>query len=175
MNTGLHLAQSNSHAFFKLIANPVKFRLFLLRKLPAAFFSGLKIAEVNNKKCAVVVPYKWFTKNPFRSTYFACHSMAAEMSTGVLAMANVYKRNPGVSMLVVSVEGNFYKKATGLTTFVCTDGEAFEKIIEVAITTGEAKTLRSKSVGHNAVGEVAAEFYITWSFKTKSKKTISLN
>ncbi len=170
MNTGVDLSKSNSQAFFKLIANPVKFRLFLFQKLPAAFFSGLRIVNVSNKKCAVSVPYKWFTKNPFRSTYFACHSMAAEMSTGVLAMANVYKRSPGVSMLVVSVEGNFYKKATGLTTFVCTDGEAFDKIVEEAITSGEAKTIKAKSVGHNDAGDLAAEFYITWSFKAKKHK-----
>src|SRR5689334_1334334 len=109
MNT-VSMADTNASAFFALTRNQVTFRLFLLKKLPAAYFSGLRVKEVSEYACAVTVSFRWFTQNPFRSTYFACLSMAAEMSTGILAMAHVYKRSPKVSMLVVSVEGKFYKK-----------------------------------------------------------------
>src|SRR5215217_2838876 len=110
--------------FFKLISHPVKFRMFLLSRLPAAYFAGVRARSVSPEKCTVSVPYKWFTKNPFRSTYFACLSMAAEMSTGILSMAHVYKREPRISMLVVAVEGKFYKKATAKTEFICKEGTA---------------------------------------------------
>jgi hypothetical protein len=109
------------------------------------------------------------SKNPFRSTYFACLSMAAEMSTGALAMAHLYKINPPVSMLVVKVESEYFKKATGTTNFVCSDGELFQQAIEQTIATGEPKTVRAKSIGRNKDGDVVAEFYITWSFKAKKK------
>ena len=79
-----------SAAFFSVIGNPLKYRLFLLRHLPAAYFSGLRIEKMDEQHCVVSVPYKWFTRNPFRSTYFACLSMAAEMSTGVLALGLNY-------------------------------------------------------------------------------------
>ena len=36
--------------------------------------------------------------------------MAAEMSTGILCMGNIYKRNPAVSMLVLNKEAYFIKK-----------------------------------------------------------------
>src|SRR3954470_21979860 len=111
-----------SPAFFTLVANPVKIRLFMLQKLPAAYFSGLRLKEVNEEQCAVSVPYKWFTRNPFRSTYFACLSMAAEMSTGILAMSHLYGSEPGVSMLVVGIEGRFHKKAVARTRFICNEG-----------------------------------------------------
>ena len=94
----------NSNAFFLIANNPFKFRLFLLSKLPAAYIAGIRIKECNDEVCSVSVPYKWLTQNPFRSTYFACLSMAAEMSTGALAMANVYKRKPSASMLITSVD-----------------------------------------------------------------------
>ena len=71
----------NAEKFLQLINNPFKFRLFLLAKLPSAFFSGVRVLVADEKKCVVTVPYKWFSKNPFKSTYFACLSMAAEMST----------------------------------------------------------------------------------------------
>src|SRR6476646_11547024 len=102
----------SQNAFIDLVKHPVKFRMFLFSKLPAALFSGVRLKYVDEEKCEVVVPFKWFTRNPFRSTYFACLSMAAEMSTGLLAMANIYGRKPRVSMLITGMEARFHKKAT---------------------------------------------------------------
>jgi hypothetical protein len=157
----------NTFKFIKLMKHPVKFRMFLLTKLPAAYLAGVRVREVDEKHCVVTVPYKWLSQNPFRSTYFACLSMAAEMSTGCLAMAHLYKSNPPVSMLVVKVDSEYFKKATGQTRFVCEEGDLFQKAIEETIASGEAKTVKAKSVGTNKEGEVVAEFYITWSFKAK--------
>ena len=141
--------------------------MFLLSRLPSAYFSGVRIREVDENRCVVTVPYKWFSQNPFRSTYFACLSMAAEMSTGALAMAHLYKHSPPVSMLVVKVESEYFKKATGRSTFICEDGPLLKQAIEDAVATGEGKVVRARSVGRNSAGEVVAEFYVTWSFKAK--------
>ena len=154
-------------SFIKLLKHPVKFRMFLFSKLPSAYFAGLRIKEADEKHCAVTVPYKWFSQNPFHSTYFACLSMAAEMSTGALAMAHLYKRKPAVSMLVIKVESEYFKKATGMTTFVCEDGEIIKNAIEESIATGESRIVRARSIGKNKDGEIVAEFFITWSFKAK--------
>lgn len=94
--------------------------------------------------------------------------MAAEMSTGVLALAHIYKRQPAVSMLVSKVEGSFLKKATGITVFTCEDGLTIKQTIEDAIITGEGKIITAKSYGRNKEDEIVAEFAITWSFKVKS-------
>ena len=158
----------NATVFMRLMKHPVKFRMFLFSKLPSAFFAGVRVKEIDEKKCVVTVPYKWFSQNPFRSTYFACLSMAAEMSTGSLSMMYVYKRKPTVSMLVVKVESEYFKKAIGRTTFTCEDGEMIAKAIEESIATGEARIVRARSTGKNKDGGLVAEFYITWSFKVKS-------
>ena len=158
---------SDSSAFMKLLKHPVKFRMFLLSKLPAAYFAGVRVREIDENRCRVTVPYKWLTQNPFRSTYFACLSMAAEMSTGALCMAHLYKIKPPVSMLVLKVESDYFKKATGRTSFICEDGFVIKETIEQAIQTGEAKAIRAKSIGKNNDGAIVAEFYITWSFKVK--------
>ncbi len=154
--------------FINQITHPLKGRLFLLLKLPSAFFCGVRIRSINGEQCVVTVPYKWFSQNPFRSTYFACLAMAAEMTTGVLGLMQISGRKPSVSMLVVNIEGNFFKKATDVTSFLCEDGKEFERLVDEAIATGEAKTIKAKSVGRNKAGEVVAEFYITWSFKVKN-------
>ena len=162
---------SNASEFLQLIKHPFKFKLFMLSKLPSAFFCGVRVVDADEKKCVVKVPFKWFSQNPFKSTYFACLSMAAEMSTGVLALAHIYKRQPSVSMLVLKVEGNFIKKATGLTIFTCDDGLLIKQTIEDAISTNEGKIVTAKSYGINKENEIVAEFAITWSFKVKSNKS----
>ena len=157
-------------AFIKMIRHPVKFRMFLLSRLPNAYFAGVRIKYIDEKRCEVTVPYKWFTKNPFRSTYFACLSMAAEMSTGALAMAHLYKRRPAVSMLVIKVDSEYFKKAISRITFACEDGDLIRSAIEEAVSSGESKMIRARSVGRNKQGEVVAEFFVTWSFKVKGQQ-----
>jgi hypothetical protein len=159
---------SPADKFFELVRHPIKFRLFLLSKLPSAFFSGVRVRYADEQKCVVTVPYKWFSKNPFKSTYFACLGMAAEMSTGVLAMAHTYKQNPAVSMLVLKIEGNFMKKANSLTTFTCEDGQLVTQLVNDAMASGKPTTATMRSTGKNEEGDTVAEFAITWTFKVKS-------
>lgn len=160
-------AGHDTAAFFSLITNPLSFRLYLLKNLPAAYLSGLRIVTADTDAASVSIPFKWFTKNPFRSTYFACLSMAAELSTGVLAMAHVYKRKPAVSMLVTGIEGKFYKKAVGQTIFTCVDGPVIAEAVNNAVEKMTPQDVKAYSVGKNQQGEVVCEFWINWSFKAK--------
>jgi hypothetical protein len=73
-------------------------------------------------------------------------------------------------MLVVKVESEYFKKATDRSSFVCEDGPLFQQAIEETIATGEARTVRARSVGRNKAGEVVAEFWVTWSFKVRGTK-----
>ena len=155
--------------FLKLARHRFKMGFFMLTKLPAAFFSGVRVKQIESSYCEIAVPYFFFSKNPFRSTYFACLAMAAEMSSGMLAMLHVYKSDPPVSMLVLTLTGNFHKKATGKTIFRCEDGEAIAAAVEQAKRTGEGVTLETISKGYNEKGEVIASFTVLWTFKAKQK------
>lgn len=164
---------ADKNKFIQLIRHRVKFGMFLFSKLPSAFFSGVRVQSIDEHKSVVTVPYKWFSQNPFKSTYFACLAMAAEMSTGLLGMLHTYKNLPQISMLVTGIEGIYYKKATGLATFTCADGDAIRSTIADAINTGEGRTIKAKSAGVNTEGELVAEFFITWSFKAKNNLRLS--
>lgn len=141
----------------------------MLTKLPAAFFSGVRVHNIEPSFCEITVPFFWFSQNPFKSTYFACLAMAAEMSSGLLAMLHVYRSNPSVSMLVLTITGNFYKKATGKIVFRCEEGTAIELAVQKAKETGEGVTVETISKGFNRNGELVAEFKVLWTFKAKSK------
>ncbi len=139
----------------------------MFRKLPSAYFAGVRVKDISPQAAVITVPYKWFSQNPFRSTYFACQSMAAEMSTGLLAMMHIHKRTPAVSMLVLQVNGSFHKKATGTTFFTCDEGDKIREAIEKAIASGEGVTVDVVSTGRNSNGELVSVFNIRWSFKSK--------
>jgi hypothetical protein len=93
--------------------------------------------------------------------------MAAEMSTGVLAMAFTYEQQPAISMLVVKMEAVYSKKATGLTTFTCEDGSLLKQAIQEAMATGKGTNCTIRSVGRDKDDNIIAEFNFTWSFKAK--------
>lgn len=160
---------SNFSLFKKHSGNSFAFRMFLLTQVPAAFFAGVKLEKLEMEEAVVTVSYKWFNKNPFRSVYFAVLLMAGEISTGILCMAYLYKRNPGVSMLLIQNESNFYKKATGKIIFTCTDGTLINEAADKAAAAGEATTVRCRCLGKNEQEETVAELYFTWSFKTRKK------
>lgn len=156
--------------FLDLVTSPIQFRLYLLTKLPSAFFSGVRVQYVDEEKCIVTIPYKWFSTNPFKSTYFACLSMAAEMSTGILAMSCIYERKPAISMLVVNMQANFVKKATGVTTFICEDGKRIQQMVDEASASGKSTSLTVRAEGKDKDGQLVAEFSFTWSFKVKTSQ-----
>ena len=155
-------------AFKRIITNPVLFKFFVFQKLSSAFWAGLSIAHFDEKSCGVRVKLSWFNQNPFRSMYFAVEAMAAEMSCGMLALGQVYKRHPAVSMLVEKLEAKFVKKATGVIIFTCEDGQAIQDTVNEALNNPAGSKLAVTSIGRNQAGEVVAEFYLTWTFKAKS-------
>lgn len=159
----------NAPAVQKLIHNlntPWKMRLYFIRKLPSLYFWGVRIIKCNEKRTEVSIPFTWRSQNPFRSIYFAALCGAAEISTGALALIGLAGRER-VSMLVVNVAAQFYKKADATVTFTCEQGETMIQTIDEAIASGEARQFTATSVGRLPNGEVACEMQIRWSFKRK--------
>jgi hypothetical protein len=155
-------------AFLNLINNRFKLKLFLISKLPLAFFAGVNLESANTKEATASIKFKWINQNPFRSIYFAALSMAAELSTGVLAMMHLYGRKPAVSMLVVANTAEFYKKATGKICFTCNEGKELKNAIEISVQSLEPQSITVSSIGIDENGDAVAKFTFTWSFKAKA-------
>lgn len=155
--------------FKQQFSNPYKYKFFLLTRLPMAFLAGLKITDIVPAQATVAVKYKWFNKNPFNSMYFAVLSMAAELSTGILVLGNIYKKQPTVSMLVLKTAGEFYKKATGTILFTCKDGQLVQDAVAEAMQTGESQTIACETEGINQEGQVVARFVFTWTIKARKE------
>lgn len=156
--------------FLRRVNSSVWMTLFLFWKLPAAWFMRIRVASCDAQNCVVRLPYSWRSQNPFQSTYFAAQCAAAELSTGLLAMANL-QGQPPVSMLIIKIESEFLKKAADTLLFTCEQGTAVEACIQEALASGEGQVLRLESTGRLSDGSVAARVWVTWSFKRKKLRT----
>ena len=154
-------------SYLKKVNNRFLYSLFLIKQLPIAWISGLKVAGVTKDTAKVNIKFKYLNKNPFKSMYFACQAMAAEMSTGLLALGCLDAQSEKVSMLVLDLNCSFTKKAIGTIQFVCEDGAKVKACIAEAVETGKGVVCVMQSKGFNEAGDCVSTFNITWTFKKK--------
>lgn len=159
---------SSSTALEALLDSPFRLKLYFLKSLPMAFLAGLRIVSYDSYHASVSLPYKYLTKNPFRSIYFACQAMAAEFSTAILCLQELSRHDANVSLLVVHLESSFLKKADNKITFTCSKKGNLGRVIEKCIASGEPGVITLESIGSDSQGQTVAEFKITWSFKARS-------
>lgn len=141
-------------------------KFFFFRRLPSLLFWGIKVHSLNFHEAQISMTLSWRTQNPFRSIYFAAQTGAAELSTGVLAMLAIAGRGK-VSMLVISMRSEFYKKATGEITFTCAQGSELHEAVTKAVETKQGQTFTAVSIGTNQQGEMVSKVWIEWSFLAK--------
>ena len=150
-------------------ANVNKINAFLFFKLPAAWWTGVRLRSLDDEKAVVTVTHRWINQNPFRSMYWAVQGMAAELSTGVMVSSLIAQTGKPVSMLVANNKGSFFKKATGRITFTCEDGHKISEALDKTIETGEGQTFWMNSTGINKEGITVSDFSFEWTIKLKTK------
>jgi hypothetical protein len=148
--------------------SPSKLNTFLIFKLPAAYFSGIRTKHLDDTTCIVSVKHRWINQNPFNSMFWAVQGMAAELTTGALMMKKIKESGKKVSMLVANNNASFTKKATGRITFKCDEGLKIDQAITKAIETGEGQTIWLNSNGVNSDGVEVSSFNFEWTLKVKS-------
>jgi len=131
------------------------------------FLAGMRVLKFDDNDCEVSVPYNTITKNPFQSVYFAVQAMAAELSTGVVAMDAITRSPKKVSMLVFDMNAKFIKKARSKIVFTCSQVQDINDAVKKSVETGEGVTINVKSNGIDKEGDVVSEFNFTWTFKVK--------
>ncbi|MET6991697.1 DUF4442 domain-containing protein [Sediminicola arcticus] len=147
--------------------SPKKFNTYTFFKLPAAWWSGVRLQHINQESAVATVTYKWFNQNPFNSMFWAIQGMAAELSTGAMVSDQILDSGKKISMLVANNNANFSKKATGKITFTCKDGALIQKALEQTIVTGEGQTFWMKSEGVNEDGLLVSTFNFEWTIRLK--------
>ncbi len=153
----------------RLMITKWKFRFFLIGKMPIAWIAGMNLHDLEKSSCRTSMPYKWLSQNPFKSIYFATQAMAAELSTGALAILAIEGIKPGIAMLIVGMEAEYSKKANERVFFTCQEGHKIFEAVERSRITGEGTTVQVLTIGKTASGEEISRFRFTWSFKQRSQ------
>ena len=148
--------------------SPRKLNAFLAFKLPSAYLCGVRATLIDDQQCQVSVKHRWINQNPFNSMFWAVQGMAAELTTGALVMSKIKASGKPISMLVVTNNASFTKKATGRIHFSCTDGPKVDEAINKTIETGEGQTIWMNSVGTNEEGIEVSNFNFEWTIKLRS-------
>ena len=128
----------------------------------------MRLKHLGPDRAKVQVRHRWINQNPFRSMFWAVQGMAAELSTGALVMQAIRQSGKDVSMLVLNNRAHFSRKATGLITFCCEDGNLVEKAIARAIGTGEGQTVWLTATGINEAGDRVSTFEFEWTLRLRS-------
>ena len=144
-----------------------KYNFFLFKDLPSAWLCGVRVKDLNDKKCIISVRHNWFNSNPFKSLYWAVQGMASELATGLAIIDFANKTNLKLSMLVISNESKFLKKAKGLIRFECDQVNTLKKTLSSLSKNKTTDKIKLKSTGYDESGDVVSEFIYEWSFKLK--------
>ena len=144
-----------------------KYNLYLFKYLPSAWLCGVRVRDLNDKKCIIKVKHNWFNSNPFKSLYWAVQGMASELATGLAIIDFANKNSLNISMLVISNESRFLKKAKGKIRFECDEVRKIKKILSSLSKNKNTDKIKLKSTGYDESGDVVSEFIYEWSFKLK--------
>ncbi len=146
---------------------PSKYNRFMFFKLPSAWWCGVRLHHLEHDQAVVRIKHSWFNKNPFKSMFWAAQGMAAEFSTGVLVMEKIRFSKKPISMLVANNKASFSKKAKGIITFSCTDGQLIDQAIEKTIASGEGQKFWMTSKGVDLEGDLVSNFEFEWTIKLR--------
>jgi acyl-coenzyme A thioesterase PaaI-like protein len=153
-----------------------RLRLFGLLKIPVIFFVSPKVIEISDERCVIRIPLNRRTRNHYRSMYFGVMAAGADLGAGLLAQylseKQAEKQTGGkIGILFKDFKADFLKRAEDDTEFVCEEGEAIQKAIETALSTGERQNIPVRvyaTVPKRSGTEPVAEFVLTLSLKKKS-------
>ena len=147
---------------YKSLRGRLKFGIFTALSMPAAWFSGLRMDEIDDQVCVTSLPGGWRTQNPFKTMYWAVQGMGAELATGAAPFAISRSMDERLRMFVVGTEAKFIKRAKGRITFTCNDVPKARLAIEDSFETGKATEVDLISQGKDSSGDVVSEWVFRW-------------
>ncbi|RJE75359.1 hypothetical protein BGP76_11710 [Reichenbachiella sp. MSK19-1] len=129
------------------------------------WLSGMKVIEINEDQAVTTVKHRWLNQNPFGSMYFAVQGMAAELSTGVLALTATQGVKPKILTIIVENKAEFLKQAKERIYFTCADAQKMLAGVEQAKKSTESVTVSARVEGKTKSGTLVSVFHFSWNFK----------
>ena len=125
--------------------------------------------SISDTRLEVKIKFNRRTKNHLNSMYFGVLSVGADVTGGFLAMKFIRESQSEIALIFKDFHADFLKRAEGDVHFICEDGSAIQKLIEVAEKTGERQNLPLNIIATvpTISHEPVAIFILTLSIKKK--------
>lgn len=149
---------------YSLMLRRIPMKAFMLTKMPAAAFVGLRIDSVSSDQTVVSVPGGRRTQNPFGTMYWAVQGMSAELATAIVPTCISRSTSMKLRMFVVGTEATFGKKAYGRCTFTCNDTHQVMESFDESLRTGKSVNCDLTATGTDRDGDVVSEWVFRWNF-----------
>jgi hypothetical protein len=134
-----------------------KVRAWALRYVFLLYFVKPTIVEVNERRCEVIIPLNWRTRNHLRSMYVGTLCIGADVSGGLISF-----------FLATEHKAEFLKRAEDDVHFSCEDGPIIQELVKRTIETGERQEALvhvTATVPRKLGEEPVAKFELTLSLK----------
>src|SRR5205085_11904988 len=112
-------------------------RLWALKNVFLLWLVGPKVLEVNERRCEVVIPLNWKTKNHLRSMYFGALCIGADVAGGLIAFHLMQQQKAHVSFVFKDIQASFLERPEGDVHLSCEDGAVITQLMQRTLASGE--------------------------------------
>jgi acyl-coenzyme A thioesterase PaaI-like protein len=110
-------------------------------KIPVLLFLGPVVERLDEKGCAVRIPFGWRSRNHVGSMYIGALIAGADLAAGLPAARLIWAKHPKVVLIFSDLKSEFLKRADGDVLFTCEDGYAVSAAVRQADASGERVTI----------------------------------
>jgi len=142
-------------------------------KIPVLLFLGPRVERLDERGCAVTIPFGWRSRNHVGSMYIGALCAGADLAGGLPAARLIWRQHREVVVIFKDLKAEFLKRADGDVLFTCEDGLAVTAAVRQADASGERVTLPVQvvaTVPSKYGDEPVARFTLGLSLKKRAPK-----
>lgn len=107
-------------------------------RIPMLLFLGPRVLELDDDRCAILVPLNWRTKNRLiGAMYFGALCAGADCAAGIFALHYMRKQPVAISLVFKDFQAEFLKRAEGDVDFICAQGKEISELVALAAASEE--------------------------------------
>jgi len=110
-------------------------------KIPVLLFLGPVVERLDDRGCAVRIPFGWRSRNHVGSMYIGALIAGADLAAGLPAARLIWEKHKQVVLIFSDLRSEFLRRADGDVLFTCEDGYAVAAAVRQADASGERVTI----------------------------------
>ena len=158
--------QPGGEAFRSRVVNPLMFRAYMLAKMPVLGVTGSYLADIGTRRCEMVVPYGWSTKNLFGRFFDSAVVAAAETTSLALLVLHIRNQDAALTADLVEIDADVLASPGDDLYVRCENGHHYADFVSRGATQAPVEHTFTAHAETSA-GEVSHELEFRWRLRRK--------